>query len=64
MVASNNSVEDVRQLRENVRYVPAKGRYKIYLIDEVHMLSPAAFNALLKTLEEPPEHVKFYFRDH
>ena len=59
--ASNNSVEDVRQLRENVRYAPAKGRYKIYLIDEVHMLSPAAFNALLKTLEEPPEHVKFIF---
>src|SRR5213592_385682 len=59
--ASNNSVEDVRQLRENVRYVPAKGRYKIYLIDEVHMLSPAAFNALLKTLEKPPEHVKFIF---
>ncbi|PYK48903.1 MAG: DNA polymerase III subunit gamma/tau, partial [Verrucomicrobia bacterium] len=59
--ASNNSVEDVRQLRENVRYAPAKGRYKIYLIDEVHMLSPAAFNALLKTLEEPPDHVKFIF---
>ena len=59
--ASNNGVEDVRQLRENVRYAPAKGRYKIYLIDEVHMLSPAAFNALLKTLEEPPEHVKFIF---
>src|SRR5947199_1836381 len=59
--ASNNSVEDVRQLRENVRYAPAKGHYKIYLIDEVHMLSPAAFNALLKTLEEPPEHVKFIF---
>jgi DNA polymerase-3 subunit gamma/tau len=59
--ASNNSVEDVRQLRENVRYAPAKARYKIYLIDEVHMLSPAAFNALLKTLEEPPEHVKFIF---
>src|SRR2546427_5427088 len=59
--ASNNSVEDVRQLRENVRYAPAKGRYKIYLIDEVHMLSTAAFNALLKTLEEPPEHVKFFF---
>ncbi len=59
--ASNNSVEDVRQLRENVRYAPAKGRYKIYLIDEVHMLSSAAFNALLKTLEEPPEHVKFIF---
>ena len=59
--ASNNSVEDVRQLRENVRYAPAKGRYKIYLIDEVHMLSSAAFNALLKTLEEPPDHVKFIF---
>ncbi len=59
--ASNNSVEDVRQLRENVRYAPAKGRYKIYLIDEVHMLSSAAFNALLKTLEEPPQHVKFVF---
>jgi DNA polymerase-3 subunit gamma/tau len=59
--ASNNSVEDVRQLRDNVRYAPAKGRYKIYLIDEVHMLSAAAFNALLKTLEEPPPHVKFIF---
>src|ERR1051326_7503982 len=59
--ASNNSVEDVRELRDNVRYAPAKGRYKIYLIDEVHMLSSAAFNALLKTLEEPPEHVKFIF---
>jgi DNA polymerase-3 subunit gamma/tau len=59
--ASNNSVEDIRQLRENVRYAPAKGRYKIYLIDEVHMLSSAAFNALLKTLEEPPAHVKFIF---
>ncbi len=59
--ASNNSVEDVRQLRENVRYAPAKGRYKNYLIDEVHMLSAAAFNALLKTLEEPPDHVKFIF---
>jgi DNA polymerase-3 subunit gamma/tau len=59
--ASNNGVEDVRQLRENVRYAPAKGRYKIYLIDEVHMLSTPAFNALLKTLEEPPAHVKFIF---
>jgi DNA polymerase III subunit gamma/tau len=59
--ASNNSVEDVRQLRENARYAPAKGRYKIYMIDEVHMLSQAAFNALLKTLEEPPPHVKFVF---
>jgi DNA polymerase III subunit gamma/tau len=59
--ASNNSVEDVRQLRENVRYAPSRGRNKIYIIDEVHMLSPAAFNALLKTLEEPPPHVKFFF---
>ncbi len=59
--ASNNSVEDVRQLRDNVRYAPAKGKFKIYLIDEVHMLSSAAFNALLKTLEEPPPHVKFIF---
>ena len=59
--ASNNSVEDVRELRDNVRYAPAKGRFKIYLIDEVHMLSSAAFNALLKTLEEPPAHVKFIF---
>jgi len=59
--ASNNSVEDVRQLRDNVRYAPAQGRYKIYLIDEVHMLSAQAFNALLKTLEEPPAHVKFIF---
>ncbi len=59
--ASNNSVEDVRELRDNVRYAPAKGRFKIYLIDEVHMLSSAAFNALLKTLEEPPPHVKFIF---
>jgi DNA polymerase-3 subunit gamma/tau len=59
--ASNNSVEDVRELRDNVRYAPAKGKFKIYLIDEVHMLSSAAFNALLKTLEEPPPHVKFIF---
>ncbi len=59
--ASNNSVDDVRELRDNVRYAPAKGRFKIYLIDEVHMLSSAAFNALLKTLEEPPPHVKFIF---
>jgi DNA polymerase-3 subunit gamma/tau len=59
--ASNNGVEQVRELRDNVRYAPAKGRYKIYIIDEVHMLSTAAFNALLKTLEEPPEHVKFVF---
>jgi DNA polymerase-3 subunit gamma/tau len=59
--ASNNGVEQVRELRDNVRYTPAKGRYKIYIIDEVHMLSNAAFNALLKTLEEPPAHVKFIF---
>jgi DNA polymerase III subunit gamma/tau len=59
--ASNNSVEDVRELRDNVRYAPAKAKFKIYLIDEVHMLSSAAFNALLKTLEEPPAHVKFIF---
>src|SRR5437016_3203218 len=59
--ASNNGVEQVRELRENVRYAPAKSRYKIYIIDEVHMLTTAAFNALLKTLEEPPPHVKFIF---
>ncbi len=59
--ASNNGVEQVRELRENVNYAPASCRYKIYYIDEVHMLSTAAFNALLKTLEEPPEHVKFIF---
>jgi DNA polymerase-3 subunit gamma/tau len=59
--ASNNGVEQVRELRDNVRYAPAKSRYKIYIIDEVHMLTPQAFNALLKTLEEPPEHVKFVF---
>jgi DNA polymerase-3 subunit gamma/tau len=59
--ASNNSVEDVRTLRENVQLVPMSGGYKVYIIDEVHMLSESAFNALLKTLEEPPEHVKFIF---
>ena len=59
--ASNNNVDQVRDLRENSRYAPAQGRYKVYIIDEVHMLSPAAFNALLKTLEEPPPHVKFVF---
>src|SRR5476649_387964 len=59
--ASNNGVEQVRELRDNVRYTPAKGRYKIYIIDEVHMLTGPAFNALLKTLEEPPAHVKFIF---
>ncbi len=59
--ASNNGVEQIRELRETVRYAPAYGKYKVYIIDEVHMLSPAAFNALLKTLEEPPAHVKFIF---
>ena len=59
--ASNNGVEQVRDLRQNVQYSPARGPYKIYIIDEVHMLSMAAFNALLKTLEEPPAHVKFVF---
>ena len=59
--ASNNSVEDIRELREVVRYAATEGTYKIYIIDEVHMLSTAAFNALLKTLEEPPEHVVFIF---
>lgn len=57
--ASNNKVEEVRDLRQNVGFRPTRGRYKIYIIDEVHMLSTSAFNALLKTLEEPPEHVKF-----
>jgi DNA polymerase III subunit gamma/tau len=59
--ASNNGVDNIRELRENAAYAPARGPFKIYLIDEVHMLSPGAFNALLKTLEEPPEHVKFLF---
>src|SRR5213595_1461040 len=59
--ASNNGVEQVRELRETCKYAPASSKYKIYIIDEVHMLSTAAFNALLKTLEEPPEHVKFMF---
>ncbi|MEI8102323.1 MAG: DNA polymerase III subunit gamma/tau [Chlorobium sp.] len=59
--ASNNSVDDIRALRENVRYGPQKGRYRVYIIDEVHMLSIAAFNAFLKTLEEPPPHAIFIF---
>ncbi len=59
--ASNNRVDEIRDLRENVIYRPARSRYKIYIIDEVHMLTVQAFNALLKTLEEPPEHVKFIF---
>lgn len=57
--ASNTGVDDVREVIENAQYLPTRGRYKVYLIDEVHMLSKNAFNALLKTLEEPPEHVKF-----
>jgi len=59
--ASNRGIDEIRDLREKVRYMPAKGRYKVYIIDEVHMLTKEAFNALLKTLEEPPEHVKFIF---
>lgn len=59
--ASNTGVDDVRELRENIRYLPNRSRYKIFIIDEVHMLSTNAFNALLKTLEEPPEHAKFIF---
>jgi DNA polymerase III subunit gamma/tau len=59
--ASNNSVDQVRELRDNIKYMPAHSPYKIYIIDEVHMLSTAAFNALLKTLEEPPAHVLFFF---
>jgi DNA polymerase-3 subunit gamma/tau len=59
--ASNTGVDNVRELRENVRYLPSKSKYKVYIIDEVHMLSTSAFNALLKTLEEPPSHVLFVF---
>lgn len=59
--ASNNSVEDIRDLREKAQFTAARARYKVYIIDEVHMLSKSAFNALLKTLEEPPPHVKFIF---
>lgn len=59
--ASNRRIDEVRQIRENVRFVPASSRFKIYIIDEVHMLTTEAFNALLKTLEEPPEHVIFIF---
>lgn len=59
--ASNNSVDQIRDLRENIKYMPAHSTYKIYIIDEVHMLSIAAFNALLKTLEEPPAHIMFIF---
>jgi len=59
--ASHNSVEDIRQINDAVRYTPVSARYKVYILDEVHMLSGAAFNALLKTLEEPPAHAKFIF---
>ena len=59
--ASNRGIDEIRELRENVRYTPAKSRYKIYIIDEVHMLTTEAFNALLKTLEEPPPHILFIF---
>ncbi len=59
--ASNRGIEEIRELRETVKYAPASSRFKIYIIDEVHMLTKEAFNALLKTLEEPPEHVKFMF---
>lgn len=57
--ASNNSVEDIRSIRDEVNFLPTRAKYRVYIIDEVHMLSTGAFNALLKTLEEPPEHVKF-----
>jgi len=59
--ASNRGIDEIRNLRENIRYLPSSGTYRIYIIDEVHMLTLPAFNALLKTLEEPPEHVKFMF---
>ena len=57
--ASNNSVDDIRAIRDEVNFLPTLAKYRVYIIDEVHMLSPGAFNALLKTLEEPPKHVKF-----
>ncbi len=59
--ASNRGIDEIRNLRESIKFAPSKGRFKIYIIDEVHMLTPEAFNALLKTLEEPPSHVKFIF---
>ena len=59
--ASNTGIDNIRELRQNATCVPGRSRFKIYIIDEVHMLSTAAFNGLLKTLEEPPEHVKFMF---
>ena len=60
--ASNRGIDEIRELRENVKFAPAASRYKIYIIDEVHMLTREAFNALLKTLEEPPGHVAFALR--
>jgi len=59
--ASNRGIDEIRELRENIRYMPSSGRFRVYIIDEVHMLTIQAFNALLKTLEEPPPHVKFIF---
>ena len=59
--ASRTGIGDIREIIEAVRYKPVNSRYKVYIIDEVHMLTTAAFNGLLKTLEEPPEHVKFIF---
>src|SRR5215813_5783200 len=59
--ASRTGIEDIREIIEGVRYAPASARFKVYIIDEVHMLSKQAFNGLLKTLEEPPPHVKFIF---
>ena len=59
--ASNRQIDDIRDLRENIKYTPTSGKYKVYIIDEVHMLTEVAFNALLKTLEEPPQHAKFIF---
>ena len=59
--ASNNGVDNIREIREEVAYRPTEGKYKVYIIDEVHMLTNEAFNALLKTLEEPPAHVVFIF---
>ena len=59
--ASNRGIDNIRELRENVNFAPVKSRYKIYIIDEVHMLTKEAFNALLKTLEEPPAHIVFVF---
>ena len=62
--ASNNGVDEIRDLREKIKYPPTLTKYKVYIIDEVHMLSTGAFNALLKTLEEPPAHAVFIYRDH